>query len=224
VGRGNAGAPPALGTPALQLLRVQALCTLEAVRLVARFSAPSPGRIRAPVRLPPSGSRRRRRRDRGSRPACRRQVAGHTYGSARWADDSDIRRANLLGEQGVVLGLHDDRYLRHNGPEHILAVAPTRSGKGVGLLRGRILRGPSSLSSRTCFDYWKQNPGAIFGDELDSSAFSQGAPTTPPALVMQLAPKITVTACRNSAKTPPTSTHDVRVIAIVTGRSICRCL
>ena len=25
-------------------------------------------------------------------------------------------------------------YLRHNGPEHILAFAPTRSGKGVGLV------------------------------------------------------------------------------------------
>ena len=29
----------------------------------------------------------------------------------------------------------DERYLRHDGPEHVLAVAPTRSGKGVGLVR-----------------------------------------------------------------------------------------
>ena len=45
------------------------------------------------------------------------------------------------------------------------------------------------------------------------------------ALVTQIAPKITVTACRMSAKTPSQltasiSTHDVKVIAIVTGRSV----
>ena len=67
-----------------------------------------------------------------------------TYGSARWADDTDIRRAGLLGEQGVVLGLHGDRYLRHDGPEHILAVAPTRSGKGVGLVLPTLLTWPGS--------------------------------------------------------------------------------
>ena len=65
--------------------------------------------------------------------------AGHgekitTYGSARWADASDVRKAELLSDYGIVLGLYDARYLRHDGPEHVLAVAPTRSGKGVGLV------------------------------------------------------------------------------------------
>ena len=49
-----------------------------------------------------------------------------------------------MGEQGVVLGLHGDRYLRHDGPEHILAVAPTRSGKGVGLVLPTLLTWPGS--------------------------------------------------------------------------------
>ena len=57
-----------------------------------------------------------------------------TYGSARWADSSDVRKANLLGDRGVVLGRYGDRYLRHDGPEHVMAFAPTRSGKGVGLV------------------------------------------------------------------------------------------
>jgi type IV secretion system protein VirD4 len=70
--------------------------------------------------------------------------AGHksqniTYGSARWADTSDVSRAGLLTEKGVVLGLYDGRYLRHDGPEHVLAVAPTRSGKGVGLVVPTLL-------------------------------------------------------------------------------------
>ena len=54
-----------------------------------------------------------------------------TYGSARWAEFADVRKAGLLDNDGVVLGLYDNRYLRHHVPEHVLAVAPTRSGKGV---------------------------------------------------------------------------------------------
>ena len=67
-----------------------------------------------------------------------------TYGSARWADFSDVRDAGLLAPRGVVLGLFDDAYLRHDGPEHILAVAPTRSGKGVGLVLPTLLTWPGS--------------------------------------------------------------------------------
>lgn len=57
-----------------------------------------------------------------------------TYGSDRWAQDREIRTAGLLGPDGVVLGRHDLTYLRHDGPEHVLCFAPTRSGKGVGLV------------------------------------------------------------------------------------------
>jgi len=67
-----------------------------------------------------------------------------TYGSARWADVREIRRAGLLGPDGVVLGRFDGRYLRHNGPEHVLCFAPTRSGKGVGLVIPTLLTWPSS--------------------------------------------------------------------------------
>ncbi len=62
-----------------------------------------------------------------------------TYGSARWADAGDIRRAGLLTEAGVFLGRTGPRYLRHDGPEHIMAFAPTRSGKGVGLVVPTLL-------------------------------------------------------------------------------------
>ncbi len=67
-----------------------------------------------------------------------------TYGSARWADYADVKSAGVLGDKGVVLGLYDGRYLRHDGPEHILAVAPTRSGKGVGLVLPTLLTWPGS--------------------------------------------------------------------------------
>lgn len=62
-----------------------------------------------------------------------------TYGSARWATITDIRRAGLFGEAGVFLGRTGPKYLRHDGPEHIMAFAPTRSGKGVGLVVPTLL-------------------------------------------------------------------------------------
>jgi len=67
-----------------------------------------------------------------------------TYGSARWADAREIRRAGLLGADGVVLGRFKGQYLRHDGPEHVLCFAPTRSGKGVGLVIPTLLTWPSS--------------------------------------------------------------------------------
>ncbi|MCB4767060.1 conjugal transfer protein TraG [Ancylobacter sp. Lp-2] len=67
-----------------------------------------------------------------------------TYGSARWAEPEEIRAARLLGPDGVVLGRLDRDYLRHDGPEHVLCFAPTRSGKGVGLVVPTLLTWPGS--------------------------------------------------------------------------------
>ncbi len=62
-----------------------------------------------------------------------------TYGSARWASRREMRRAGLLRDTGVMLGTSGGHYLRHAGPEHIMAFAPTRSGKGVGLVVPTLL-------------------------------------------------------------------------------------
>jgi len=67
-----------------------------------------------------------------------------TYGSARWAEKEEMQAAGLLGPDGVVLGRYDQDYLRHDGPEHILCFAPTRSGKGVGLVVPSLLTWPGS--------------------------------------------------------------------------------
>ncbi|BCN39822.1 conjugal transfer protein TraG [Alicycliphilus denitrificans] len=67
-----------------------------------------------------------------------------TYGSARWASAQDVRKAGLTQSTGVFLGQHDRQYLRHEGPEHVLTFAPTRSGKGVGLVVPTLLSWPAS--------------------------------------------------------------------------------
>ncbi|RVD40095.1 conjugal transfer protein TraG [Mesorhizobium sp. M4A.F.Ca.ET.020.02.1.1] len=67
-----------------------------------------------------------------------------TYGSARWAGRREVEAAGLLGADGVVLGRYDLHYLRHDGPEHVLCFAPTRSGKGVGLVVPSLFAWPGS--------------------------------------------------------------------------------
>ena len=62
-----------------------------------------------------------------------------TYGSARWALVQEMKSAGLFSDAGVFLGRWKGRYLRHAGPEHVMAFAPTRSGKGVGLVIPTLL-------------------------------------------------------------------------------------
>ena len=73
------------------------------------------------------------------------------HGSAHWAAPKEVERTGLLGNSsGVYVGGWKDprtngiRYLRHDGPEHIMAFAPTRSGKGVGLVLPTLLSWPHS--------------------------------------------------------------------------------
>jgi type IV secretion system protein VirD4 len=73
------------------------------------------------------------------------------HGSAHWASVKEVEQTGLLGNDGgVYVGAWKDtrhhriRYLRHDGPEHIMAFAPTRSGKGVGLVLPTLLSWPHS--------------------------------------------------------------------------------
>lgn len=74
------------------------------------------------------------------------------HGSAHWASKKEMIESGLLmpensskKAEGVYVGGYTDPstnrilYLQHNGPEHILALAPTRSGKGVGLVLPTLL-------------------------------------------------------------------------------------
>ena len=65
------------------------------------------------------------------------------HGSAHWAVQKEVEATNLLPSEanrgGVVFGAWRDpsgrvQYLRHKGPEHMMVFAPTRSGKGVGIV------------------------------------------------------------------------------------------
>lgn len=75
---------------------------------------------------------------------AREAKSSATYGSARWASRAEVATAGLLGPRGVIIGRLANLYLRHDGPEHVLCFAPTRSGKGVGLVVPTLLTWPHS--------------------------------------------------------------------------------
>ena len=61
------------------------------------------------------------------------------YGSAEWATQADIERANLRAKHGMLLGLDDLGYFVADGFQHSLLFAPTGSGKGVGFVIPNLL-------------------------------------------------------------------------------------
>ena len=88
------------------------------------------------------------------------------HGTAHWATRQEIEASGLLPNErakaidGVYVGgWYDEkarrtRYLIHNGPEHLLAFAPTRSGKGVGLILPTLLAWKGSV---LCYDIKGEN-------------------------------------------------------------------
>ena len=67
------------------------------------------------------------------------------HGEARWARVGEARRGKLLGNSGIVLGKLGGKIMRFGGPEHVLLEAPTRAGKGVGVIIPNLLDWPDSL-------------------------------------------------------------------------------
>lgn len=63
------------------------------------------------------------------------------HGSAQFATDQDVR-ATLRRTSGLIVGRENrrgGRLLRHAAPGHLLTIAPTRSGKGVGAIIPNLL-------------------------------------------------------------------------------------
>ena len=61
------------------------------------------------------------------------------FGDARWATRAEIKAALLLRKDGLLLGKVYGRYICNDEPLHALVTAPTRSGKGVGIVIPNLL-------------------------------------------------------------------------------------
>ncbi|PKO47120.1 MAG: type IV secretion protein [Betaproteobacteria bacterium HGW-Betaproteobacteria-22] len=67
------------------------------------------------------------------------------FGEARFAKRADIQKAGLLGDKGIIVGQLGSRYLMFGGQQHAIISAPTRSGKGVGIVIPNLLNWPESV-------------------------------------------------------------------------------
>ena len=66
------------------------------------------------------------------------------YGDAKWASKRDIIRAGLTGDDGIILGKFGSSYLVYPGQQFVMVSAPTRRGKGVGIVIPNLLNFPGS--------------------------------------------------------------------------------
>ncbi len=71
--------------------------------------------------------------------AAATQKRRELHGSARFANATEVRDAGLLGEQGIIVGKYRNRFLTLPGKQSVMLSAPTRSGKGVGVVVPNLL-------------------------------------------------------------------------------------
>lgn len=72
------------------------------------------------------------------------------HGAARFANTAEIRKAGLLDpkaglEKTILVGKKNGRYLTYGGYQFVILAAPTRSGKGVGIVVSNCLNYSDSL-------------------------------------------------------------------------------
>lgn len=68
------------------------------------------------------------------------------FGDARFAKTREIRRVGLLQrDKGIIVGRLGRRFLTFGGSQHVIVAAPTRSGKGVGIVIPNLLNWPDSV-------------------------------------------------------------------------------
>lgn len=66
------------------------------------------------------------------------------FGAARFAKQSEIAKAGLLGTEGIIIGKRGKQFLMYSGDSHARVAAPTRGGKGVGIVIPNLLNWPES--------------------------------------------------------------------------------
>jgi type IV secretion system protein VirD4 len=85
------------------------------------------------------------------------------HGAARFAKEGEIRRAGFRAENGIVLGKKGGKFLTFGGSEHCIGEAPTRSGKGVGIVIPNLLSWQESV---VVLDVKRENWDATAGFRL----------------------------------------------------------
>lgn len=82
------------------------------------------------------------------------------HGAARFAKEGEIRQAGFRADDGIVLGKKGGKFLTFGGSEHCIVEAPTRSGKGVGIVIPNLLSWQESV---VVLDVKRENWAATAG-------------------------------------------------------------
>lgn len=67
------------------------------------------------------------------------------HGAARWASGTDQKAAGLRATEGILLAQAGGRLLIAGGSDHVMLYAPTRTGKGVGVVIPNLLTWAGSV-------------------------------------------------------------------------------
>jgi type IV secretion system protein VirD4 len=71
--------------------------------------------------------------------------AAPLHGAARFANEREIKRHGFRSAVGIVLGRKRGRFITFGGSEHVIVEAPTRSGKGTGIVIPNLLTWQGSV-------------------------------------------------------------------------------
>lgn len=98
------------------------------------------------------------------------------FGEARFATDSEIRKTGLFGDKknyvkrGIIIGKYKEKFLKFGGQQFVALGAPTRSGKGVGIVIPNLLHWEESAVvqdiKQECFDYTSKYRAEKLGNEV----------------------------------------------------------
>lgn len=85
------------------------------------------------------------------------------FGEARFANPKEIKKMGLFGDannyvkRGIIIGRYGKKFLKYGGAQFVALGAPTRSGKGVGIVIPNLLHWEESAVvqdiKQECFDY-----------------------------------------------------------------------
>ena len=93
------------------------------------------------------------------------------FGDAKFADVNEVRKNELFGDsEGIIIGKFKGNLLRFGGQQFVALGAPTRSGKGVGIVIPNLLSYRNSAVvqdiKQECFDYTSLYREKVMGQKV----------------------------------------------------------
>lgn len=92
------------------------------------------------------------------------------FGEARFANLTEIKKMKLFSDDGIIIGKYKGKFLRFKGPQFVALGAPTRSGKGVGIVIPNLMDWKESAVvqdiKQECFDFTSKYRKEVLGQDV----------------------------------------------------------